>query len=519
MTRHLAAFAFAATLLAARDAAAFCGFYVSGADSKLFNDATNVVLMRDGTRTVLSMQNAYKGPPEAFAMVVPVPVVLHKENVKTLARAVFDRVDQLAAPRLVEYWEEDPCAPLIETVAKMAPMGAAKSGGAVHSAPQDYGVKIEAAFAVAEYDVVVLSAEDSSGLERWLADNHYAIPAGSEPYLRPYVQGGSKFFVAKVDPAKVVFEDGRAMLSPLRFHYDSDSFALPIRLGLVNSGGVQDLVVNILAKSRYEAANYPNVTIPTNLDVAESARSQFGGFYAALFDATIERNPRAVVTEYAWDSGSCDPCPVPALAEGEIQTLGGDVVPNVHAYGLVLTRLHARYAKDSLGEDIVFRPAPAIEGGREWLASPSPGPASAGRPANESSGLEKGAKPSSTNNFQARYAIRHPWTGAVTCANPRFGHWGGPPGSRPWDPPPPPSPVSRVAFAPRGAVKLASVVRDDVPELGLRSAQGAPSPERPAPRDASAAGVVPALGTGALLGGMGTLAVAGLLLSQRKRRR
>ena len=44
-------------LCSAREAAAFCGFYVSGADGKLFNDATQVVLMREGTRTVLAMQN------------------------------------------------------------------------------------------------------------------------------------------------------------------------------------------------------------------------------------------------------------------------------------------------------------------------------------------------------------------------------------------------------------------------------------------------------------------------------
>ena len=92
-----------------REARAFCGFYVSGADAQLTNNATQVVLMRDGTRTVLSMQNNYQGPPQDFAMVVPVPVVLQKENVKTLPRDVFDRVDQLTAPRLVEYWEQDPC--------------------------------------------------------------------------------------------------------------------------------------------------------------------------------------------------------------------------------------------------------------------------------------------------------------------------------------------------------------------------------------------------------------------------
>ena len=113
--RHIAALvvvmaaAATLTLLNPTPAEAFCGFYVSGADAKLYNNATMVVMMRDGKRTVLSMQNNYEGPTKDFAMVVPVPVVLQKDNVKTLPTAVFDKVDTMAAPRLVEYWEQDPC--------------------------------------------------------------------------------------------------------------------------------------------------------------------------------------------------------------------------------------------------------------------------------------------------------------------------------------------------------------------------------------------------------------------------
>ena len=44
-----------AMALAAPRAEAFCGFYVNGAGGDMFNDATQVVLMRQGTRTVLSM--------------------------------------------------------------------------------------------------------------------------------------------------------------------------------------------------------------------------------------------------------------------------------------------------------------------------------------------------------------------------------------------------------------------------------------------------------------------------------
>ncbi|MBM4782447.1 MAG: DUF2330 domain-containing protein, partial [Archangiaceae bacterium] len=178
---------------------AFCGFYVAGGGAELFNNATQVVLMREGTRTVLSMQNNYQGPAEDFAMVIPVPVVLKKEQVKTLPRDVFNRVDTLSAPRLVEYWEQDPCyveppmkdLRVYESGAMPMPSEMPKGG----AAPL---VKVEARFEVGEYDVVILSAKDALALEVWLKQNKYKIPEGAEPLFRPYVQQGLKFFVAKV---------------------------------------------------------------------------------------------------------------------------------------------------------------------------------------------------------------------------------------------------------------------------------------------------------------------------------
>ncbi len=499
------------------DARAFCGFYVAGADQKLFNNATMVVMMRDGTRTVLSMQNNYQGPPQNFAMVVPVPVVLQQENVKTLPREIFDRVDKLAAPRLVEYWEVDPCEAGARGRQSRAPGGAPRPMSAAKAAPAaELGVTIEAQFTVGEYEVVILSATDSAGLEIWLKQNNYKIPDGAEPLLKPYVQAGSKFFVAKVDTSKVQFKDGMAMLSPLRFHYDTDSFQLPVRLGLVNSSGTQDLIVHILAKQkRYEVANYKNVTIPTNLDVDEQARDQFGAFYAALFDRTLEENPGSVITEYSWDASSCDPCPSPALSPAELLTLGADVLPSAekneddvappppmppggmtpskpgpapggaarprvwnrgNLQSFVLTRLHARYGKNSLGEDLVFREAPAIAGGREFRGA-------GGK-------LEKGSSnQGSVNNFQGRYAIRHPWTGPIKCDNPVRGIWGGPPHTD--DVSPGAKAAQNLAFAPRGKIALASFVKEDVPEIKIQSTSklGDPKPSPlPGPQEIKSPG-------------------------------
>ena len=443
---------------------AFCGFYVGGADTKMFNNATQVVLMRHGQTTVLSMQNNYQGPPSRFAMVVPVPVVLAEKNVKTLPRDVFDKVDQLGAPRLVEYWESDPCNP--------QPMRGVALSGSIQlestsisddeGDAEEYKVKIEARFSVGEYDIVVLSAGESTGLEKWLRKHEYSIPADAEPLLRPYIEQGMKFFVAKVDPKKVQFVNGMATLSPLRFYYDSPEFALPIRLGLANSNGAQDLIVNILAPAtRYEVANYPNVAIPTNLTLKPEARERFAEFYVSLFDHTVKQVPNAVVTEYAWDSGSCDPCPGPTLDQNDLATLGADVISqsykDVSPYGMTLTRLHARYGKD-VKSDLVFRAVNPIAGGR-------------GTP-DQTGWLDTKTADEGINNFQGRYAILHPFTGEVKCDNPRRGIWGGPPDGAMQQ-----QAVAgkNLAFAPR-TTELAALLASTPPKVGAMSSSAAPLP-------------------------------------------
>jgi hypothetical protein len=395
-------------------------------------------------------------------MVVPVPVVLHKEDVKTLPADVFDHIDSLSAPRLVEYWEQDPCRPIYPP----APMSAAPVMSAAGGAPRerDLGVKVEARFAVGEYEIVILSAKDSGGLETWLHLNHYTIPDGAKDALAPYIREQMKFFVAKINIQKVhKDQNGAVVLSPLRFGFDSDELRLPVRLGLLNANGKQDLIVYILhPDKRFEVANYPNVFIPTNLEVADEVRKNYAAFYAELFDATLAHaNGKAVVTEYSWQTSSCDPCPVPPLQASDLVTLGADVAApkqeQQQNYGggyygdfasWVLTRLHTRYDKATLSEDLVFREAKPVVGGRaNWNGT------------NE----DAGAQPASENNFQGRYIIRHYWTGPVKCENPRYDNWGGPPGGNR----PEPSAARGLASAPRGTIDLKKSVESPVPTLGI----------------------------------------------------
>jgi hypothetical protein len=450
-------------LLLAQPASAFCGFFVAGSSSKLSNNASQVVLLRNGHRTVMTMSNNYQGPPENFAMVVPVPVVLHKEDVKTLPADVFDHIDTLSAPRLVEYWEQDPCRPRYYPKAARSGVMAMPVGAAQKPSDEQLGVKVEARFAVGEYEIVILSAKDSGGLETWLHQNSYTIPDGAKAALGPYINQQMKFFVAKVNIQKVHRDDsGAVVLSPLRFGFDSDELRLPVRLGLLNANGKQDLIVYILhPDKRFEVANYPNVFVPTNLEVADEVRKNFAAFYAELFDATLAHaNGKAVITEYAWQTSSCDPCPTPPLQASDLVTLGADVaVPREEMQGgpggyygnfasWVLTRLHTRYDKATLSEDLIFREGKPMAGGRANY--------------NGTSG-DAGAEASGENNFQGRYIIRHYWSGPVKCDSPRYNDWGGPPNGGA----PGPSAAKGLATAARGKIDLKKSVTSPVPTLGI----------------------------------------------------
>jgi hypothetical protein len=509
MSTRKAIAAIAVTIACARaeDASAFCGFYIDGAGQEMFADATHVVLMRKGTRTVLSMQNDYKGPLADFAMVIPVPVVLKQGDVKTLRADVLDRVDKMGAPRLVEYWEQDPCPEWMNEGGEAMGFGVGAGygslgTGSVGTFGRGGGVKVEAKFDVDEYQIVILSAKDSTGLDEWLRDQKYKIPPRAEALFRPYVEAGMKFFVAKVNPDKVKMVGRRASLSPLRFHYDAEEFSLPIRLGLANSSGKQDLIVSILSpEQRYDVANRPNVTIPTNFDVRRTVKKRFAEFYAALFDQTLAKHPGAVVTEYAWQASKCDPCPGPMLGYRDFLELGADVLdstpgkdtptPADARTAFVLTRLHARYG-DEVTEDLVFRKADPIAGGREeYGATPI---------------IERGASPSKNNNFQARYAIRHWWTGPITCKRPMRRMWGGPPDGG-FDPPP--VPATKTAYAPRKKGSLQRFLVRDLRELGVKAYRKPKAAPKPTTKTSSLAAPPP---TPVAAAPIAMLAFAGFIL-------
>ncbi len=373
-------------------ALAFCGFYVAKADTDLYNQASQVIIARNGQRTVLTMSNDYQGDVKDFAMVVPVPVVLKEEQVHINEAKILKRLDDFSALRLVEYFDPDPCQRYElfdnDTLESSAPLPQA-AGRRQRKA--ELGVTVEEEFSIGEYDIVILSAKESDGLETWLIQNGYKIPTGAKKLLQPYIKQKLKFFVAKVN-LEEYDSQGFEKLRPISIAYESPKFMLPIRLGMMNAQGDQDLIVYLLSpKGQVELSNYRTVKVPSDLDIPEFVQQEFPAFYTSMFQKSYEKaNKQVAFLEYAWDMSNCDPCSAQPLNREELKQAGvfwldspTPLPDNRRSFprnsNVFITRLHVRYTRDKFPEDLRFQ----ATGNRQL--------------------------------FQGRYVIRHPYKGEIRC--------------------------------------------------------------------------------------------------------
>jgi hypothetical protein len=369
--------------LTARPALAFCGFYVAQADAKLFNKASKVVLAWDDGTTSITMASDYEGDPREFAVVIPVPTFIARKQIGIVEAQTIDHLDHYSAPRLVEYHDDDPCAPRVMAGAIAA--SAALPGAATILGGMRRKVTVEASYEVGEYDIQILSATESDGLVGYLTDNGYRIPAGAVEVLGSYIRQHMHFFIAKVNLDRMALGGG-TFIRPLQVRYESKKFMLPIRLGTVNAAGPQDLVIYALTRhGRVETTNYRTVKIPAGMDIPLYVKDRFGEFYKAVFDREVAREAMSVVfLEYAWNMGWCDPCAAAPLSVKEMQDLGArwldGETPRGFGMEAFVTRLHLRYDAAHFPEDLQLQETRDAE------------------------------------NFQGRYVLRHPFLGKADCA-------------------------------------------------------------------------------------------------------
>lgn len=508
-------------------AAALNGFFAGKKGEPIRSHTTQVVVMKKGEMTAVSVMPDYEGPLEGFALALFVPADVTEKTVTTLKREFVDRVDQLSAPKFHEFWEQDPCDPSPpqqewERSLKVEG-GGFLGGGALTSkkVAKELFLDVKAKQKEGEYKFTLL--DEGADPTAWLKSKGYRVPDGAEAATAPYRSQGLKVLIAEVDPRRIELIGGdRAQLSPIRFVTTKPFDTVITKPGLLNAAGKKELLIYFLEPTqRFEVKNYKTIFPPTNISVDFAVKERVGEFYNALYDIILQKNPKAFLAEYAWPASACgQPCATEPLQIHELLSLGADAfeesVPKaernpkppalskeekaaqdaelkllkpkerkerlklineerqtvamrkvlLERNEYLLSRVHYRYDAATLGEDPVIGPASGAEGGTDL-------------PKGVKMEISSEVKSSAASRHQTRFNNFHPWKPVIHCQSPDRGKWGkSPPDYRGlrkiWI-------ADDLARKSRTQIKPEAVVLTAIPELGLTgSAAPAAEPAKPA---------------------------------------
>src|SRR5262249_24667494 len=320
-------------------ASAFPGFFAYKG-GKPVNRSTHVVLMMKGDTTVVTVMPDYEGDLKPFVVVMPVPDDVKADQVKTLRRDFVDRVDQITAPRFHEFWEMDPCEEGKNEqewerdlhVSGSGFLGMDVRGGEGADGPKfkpskEMNLTVDTDFKQGDETFSLVPAADAADIAGVLKRKGYTAPEGANQAVEPYVKAGMSMLVTEVETKKVELVGGDPALgSPIRY-FTNKPVTIASTLGLLNNGDKQELFIYVIhPESRFEVKNYPNVFLPTNIEVDFKVKERVGEFYAGLHDLLLQKQPLGFLDEFAWHTSGCgQPCPNQPLLIHELLSLGGDV--------------------------------------------------------------------------------------------------------------------------------------------------------------------------------------------------
>lgn len=452
------ALAVALLATAASTPAQAAAIVVGRGDTPVVQRATTVVVLREGRRTVLTIRTTHDGPDDVV-LVVPLPVKIDRADVNLLPHEILDRLGRAVAPRLIELWEQPPCDGIHSRHPEPSDPRHDPRNPRIRDA--DYP---RFRFQNQALAFELLGNRASRDPIAWLHAYGYRVPPHVEAALRPHIDAGMFFLFAHAAGRRDA--SGSVTLPPLRIAYTDDTFTIPLVVA-----DPHDLVVHVITDTRVEAADRPNLAIPTDLTLTPAARDAFPAFYAALLDHTRAAHPGAAILEHtAQPPEDCHACRLEALEFIELWQLGGSVLwapprapsiprePDTLPTGALVVPDALPTRAPVVPDDDPFQPTeqrvlrrragqpgPPID--RHRRLDPKdlvltrlrlhlePGaahltlrPASPIRPDTDHTD-PRSHQPELAyrNEYSADYYLRHPWTGPIACAVPFRDVWGGPP--------------------------------------------------------------------------------------------
>ncbi len=243
--------------LAPTDARACGGCFAPPGAAQVVTDH-RMVLSLSTTQTTLWDQFQYSGSPEDFSWILPIRYT-DSTRVQLASDDFLRLLDNVMLPAL-----QQPAPPGYEPGC-MPPYELDRASPGVYDAASfadaaiDTGVTVLREEVVGPYAVAIVRGTTGMGLRDWLRMNGYFVPTAVEPVIEYYLGLNMDFVALRLRAGK-----GLNRMVPVRVTLDGYQPRLPLRMIAAGVADRVGIALTVIAPSRVEAMNFPNLELTDN---------------------------------------------------------------------------------------------------------------------------------------------------------------------------------------------------------------------------------------------------------------
>lgn len=240
------------------------GFFpeMAGAVGEAHTTQQHAVICFNGSVETLILRTAYEGDGGKFAWVVPTASLVTRDNAATAGPALLDELDRATAPRQWSAWGR-------------GVLGCGGGGAPQQQAQpqQQSAVAVFDSFAVDDYRITTLGAQESQALVHWLNARGYGFDEAAEEVLAAYTAQGWFFAAVEVEPSGKHRPIGRNdfgepvppggqqptgldAMPPLVLRFAAARPVYPLRISAVSTQGQVEVLLYVVARHRMNTEAY-----------------------------------------------------------------------------------------------------------------------------------------------------------------------------------------------------------------------------------------------------------------------
>jgi hypothetical protein len=204
-----------------------------GGDLEIHADQTVALSHRDGIETYV-FQPAFCAGRQAFGLILPIPTVLEADP-RVADEDLFEALAEISAPKIET---ETVCRADSDSKGSRGAGGSADAGGSDDELNEGADVLGEGRVDI--FDWVLIEAESTADLTKWLNDNSFPYDSYAMEAFTSYIDEGFNFVAFKVAQDALDGEDCGAF-APIELRFATETPIVPLRMATAHEDATWSL--------------------------------------------------------------------------------------------------------------------------------------------------------------------------------------------------------------------------------------------------------------------------------------